>query len=135
MQTDVKGRLKNISLPHYRCLLPLYEAVINAFQSIEDTSKPQDRYIKIKVLRNTSQARMNIEGVNEDIEGFVVEDNGPGFNDNNLNSFLTSDSTFKASKGGKGIGRFLWLKAFDKVEIASHFSHDNKIHNRLFGPR
>ena len=55
------------------------------------------------------------------IEGFIISDNGIGFDENNLKSFLESDSTYKRAKGGKGVGRFAWLKAFDSVEIKSTF--------------
>ena len=34
-------------------------------------------------------------------------------------SFQTVDSPYKATHGGKGLGRFLWLKAFNRVEITS----------------
>ena len=38
-----------------------------------------------------------------------------------MRSFLQSDSTYRAEKGGKGVGRFAWLKAFEKTEIESIF--------------
>jgi len=41
-----------------------------------------------------------------------VTDNGIGLDENNMRSFLQSDSTYRAEKGGKGVGRFAWLKAF-----------------------
>jgi hypothetical protein len=43
------------------------------------------------------------------IEGFIVVDNGIGFDEKNYNSFLTSDSSWKIARGSKGIGRFLWF--------------------------
>ncbi|WP_163370861.1 hypothetical protein [Endozoicomonas acroporae] len=39
--------------------------------------------------------------------------NGVGFNDANIASFETLDSDHKIDKGCRGIGRLLWLKAFD----------------------
>ena len=42
-------------------------------------------------------------------------------------SFLESDSTYKAKIGGKGVGRFSWLKAFEEVEIQSVYKeYDDK---------
>ena len=51
----------------------------------------------------------------------------------NFTVFSTSDTKHK--KGGKGIGDsffFLWLKAFDKVEISSHFRKNGSIVKRDF---
>jgi hypothetical protein len=52
---------------------------------------------------------------------FAITDNGIGLNDENFDSFNTAFSDHKLSRGGKGLGRFTWLKAFDKVEIDSTF--------------
>ena len=38
-----------------------------------------------------------------------------------MKSFLQSDSTYRAEKGGKGVGRFAWLKAFKEADIESSF--------------
>lgn len=38
---------------------------------------------------------------------------------------MESDSTYKAKIGGKGVGRFPWLKAFEKVEIQSVYKEYN----------
>ena len=54
-----------------------------------------------------------------DITSFTVTDNGAGFNDDNFNAFLTLDTDHKIDKGGRGIGRLLWLKAFQRVDVAS----------------
>ena len=56
------------------------------------------------------------------ITGFVIQDNGIGFTDEHFRSFQTSDTTYKAKTGGKGIGRLLWLKAFSKAEVESTFN-------------
>ena len=53
------------------------------------------------------------------IIGFKIIDNGIGFNDANLKSFETLDSDHKAVKGCRGVGRLLWLKAFQKVYVDS----------------
>jgi hypothetical protein len=67
------------------------------------------------------------------IESFWIEDNGIGFDPSNFESFFTSDSLRKSSRGGRGIGRFLWLKAFDKADIESHYPGlDGKMRQRAF---
>jgi len=53
------------------------------------------------------------------IDQLVIEDNGDGFNTNNIKSFKNYRSQFKKDLGCKGIGRFLYLKFFDKVHIES----------------
>jgi hypothetical protein len=55
------------------------------------------------------------------IIGFTVRDNGEGFHDDNMKSFQTLDTEYKAGLGCRGVGRLLWLKAFNKVEISSCF--------------
>ena len=55
-----------------------------------------------------------------------------GFNDDNFKSFNTADSTYKLHRGGKGVGRFLWLKAFDKVEIESIYGQNGTKRLRKF---
>jgi hypothetical protein len=57
----------------------------------------------------------------EPITGFVVSDNGEGFHDQNMKSFELLDSEYRADSGCRGVGRLLWLKAFDKVEVASRY--------------
>lgn len=79
-----------------------------------------DKYIEILAQRQESD-RLDINGKLEicPFNSFIITDNGNGFTDVNYESFKTADSSLKWGKGCKGIGRFLWLKAFDKVEINS----------------
>jgi len=131
MKTDIVGRVKNMSLAASKPLLPLYEAVVNSVQAIQDAKEKEGR-IEIHILRD----KMHLFNANEpnlsDIIGFEVIDNGIGFNDENFGAFETSDTTYKAQRGGKGIGRFLWLVAFERVEIESHFTINGKISCRRF---
>lgn len=60
-------------------------------------------------------------------ENIEIEDNGAGFNTVNFDSFLTFDSAYKMKIGGKGIGRFSWLKVFEKAHITSVFLKMAKI--------
>jgi len=55
----------------------------------------------------------------EEIIDFEITDDGAGFTDENFSSFETLDSEFKHALGGRGVGRLLWLKAFDHVVIDS----------------
>lgn len=100
--------------------MPLFEAIMNAYQAIQDAS-PRDGEIIVNVLREST---LGLPGIDPSIDGFVITDNGIGFNDRNMESFNTAYSELKFSRGGKGLGRFLWLKAFEKVEINSFFSEE-----------
>lgn len=127
---NLKGRVKNFSLPENKSLFPLFEAVVNSLQAIEERQKAEDfnGEISIKIDRE--------ETVSEDIlgriENVTIIDNGIGFNDDNFDSFLSSDSDYKTDLGGKGVGRFSWLKAFSKVEINSCFLKEGKYYHRSF---
>lgn len=132
MLVDLAGRVRNTRLPTSRPLLPLFDAVVNAIHAIEDAGVPSGR-IDITLERDNSQGALHERAPNP-ITGFTVADNGLGFTDRNLESFKTSDTTLKIDRGGKGIGRFLWLKAFDRAEISSIFTADDgRLARRSFG--
>ncbi|NJK32234.1 MAG: hypothetical protein HC927_07405 [Deltaproteobacteria bacterium] len=125
MTIDLRGRVKNARLPTSRPLLPLFESVVNSLQSLDD-SQPKNPFIRIEIDR-AAQASLALDSdALSPPETFHVYDNGTGFNDQNFQSFCTSDSTFKEAIGGKGVGRFMWLKAFEKVRIESVFRKDKK---------
>ena len=122
IQTSLKGRLRNTNLPKKDVLLPLFEAVVNSIHSIDERIEKQNdidlesAYIKIRVIRSS---QLTIDGSKSEICGFSITDNGIGFNNDNYNSFQTLDSDYKISKGCKGVGRLLWLKAFNSVSVES----------------
>ncbi len=133
MKVDLKGRINNISLPVSRPLLPLFEAIINGIHAIEDAGIHDGR-IDIEIRRDERQANLSLEDARlaNPIVGFVVEDNGIGFTEAHYESFLTSDSTLKKERGAKGIGRFVWLKAFARVEVNSWFGKNGETRRRDF---
>jgi hypothetical protein len=128
MQTNLAGRLRNTPLPFTGGLLPLFEAVVNSIHGIEEAGISGDGgAITVEILRKPKQRQLELErtekkkgpGALEDIIGFKVTDNGIGFTDSNLESFETLDSDYKAAKGGRGVGRLFWLKAFGSVHVVS----------------
>lgn len=130
MNTNLKGRVRHTKLPKSSGLLPLFEAVINSIHSIEDAHSLADAgRVTVEILR-TKQPSLDFPSINnkpgrdavDDIVGFKIFDNGVGFNDANLESFKTLDSDHKADKGCRGVGRLLWLKAFDDVGIDSIYA-------------
>jgi hypothetical protein len=132
MEVDLRGRIGNTKLPVSNGLHPLFEAISNSIHAIEE-AKVTKGHIEIEVIRGTSSSLFGEElPVSQPILGFVVLDNGIGFTDPNFKSFQTSDSTKKKTKGGKGVGRFLWLKAFDRIEVESVFEKKGKFYKRSF---
>lgn len=125
---DLVGRVKNFDLPKTQPLIPLYEAVVNSIYAIEERQIKEtfEGRIDIKIIRDPQQVA-NIDGIDNSINeiiGFTIIDNGVGLDENNMRSFLQSDSAYRADKGGKGVGRFSWLKAFQKTEVESIFKED-----------
>lgn len=134
VKLNVIGRVRNTPLSHSNSLLPLFEAVVNSIHAIEEQGPLNQGEIKVFIERAKTQ-QFAIEGTAplEPIDSFRITDNGIGFNDANYDSFCTSDSELKLAKGGKGIGRFLWLKAFDHAKIDSVHRDANGIYwNRRF---
>ena len=133
---NLTGRVKNFNLPKNKPLLPLFEAIVNSIHSIEERFQCDSRFdkgvITIKAVRDAQMILSNVENVSTELIGFVIEDNGMGFNETNLNSFMESDSTYKSEKGGKGVGRFSWLKAFEKATICSTYMDNGEWVKRCF---
>ncbi len=125
--TNLRGRLRNTDLPKSHGLMPLYEAVVNSIQALEEGRVTvSEGEITIEILRE-DQPTLSLDEVTKrrgpdplhKIIGFKVIDNGVGFNPKNFKSFETLDSEHKAAQGCRGVGRLLWLKAFDKIYIES----------------
>ncbi|CAB1249537.1 ATP-binding protein [Clostridium sp. MT-14] len=127
-KVDIIGRVDKMRITKNDILLPLYEAIVNSFQSIEELNEiNDDKQIAINILRDMRQEPLENKDKEENypIIGFIIRDNGIGFNDKNYDSFLTSDSTYKKQKGGKGIGRFTWLKTFTDISVRSVYVDKN----------
>lgn len=132
LTTSLVGRVRNTALPKSHALLPLLEAVVNGFQAIDvrfGDDVGQGR-LRVKIERST-QVAFDFEPAGpgrapmNPIVGFVVEDNGVGFTPENMRSFETLDSDYKGELGCRGVGRLLWLKAFDRVTVNSTYSAEN----------
>jgi hypothetical protein len=129
---DLKGRVNRLKLAERNMLLPLFEAIVNSIHAIEDIKNPKGE-INIKLVR-TSQSSLEFESgrLIPEIIGFEIEDNGIGFNEDNYESFKREYSTHKANRGGLGIGRFMWLKAFYNVSVESVYYEDSTAKKRSF---
>lgn len=130
---NLKGQINQMNLPKTKALWPLFETIVNSIQSLEDTDNCLDPCISVFAYRPSDmQVMINNEIELFHFEEFTVVDNGEGFTERNYKSFLEAYTTYKVQKGCKGIGRFLWLKAFNKIEIRSIYSENGEWFQREF---
>lgn len=132
LKTDLVGKVNNLKSFKSEALHPLFEAISNSIHAIEERGNLSDGEIIVRVKRQQPLPGMDIDEEHKEIIGFEIEDNGVGFDEKNYDSFLTAETTYKLDKGGKGVGRFYWLKAFDKVEIESVYCDGNDKKFRKF---
>ena len=107
---------------------PLVELIVNAIQAIDAKGIPNG-LVEIEVLRN---GQADVLDRLEDVDGFVVKDNGIGFTKNNRDAFDTLYTEQKIADGGKGFGRFTCLKYCDRVKVSSTFAEGDTLRNRSF---
>ncbi|MCU1692126.1 MAG: hypothetical protein JWM64_1217 [Frankiales bacterium] len=140
LTTSLAGRVRNTSLPKSHALLPLLEAVVNGIQAIDTLDGDFGGPGRISVrVRRDAQAEFRFESAAfgrtplKPIVGFTVEDDGAGFTAQNMSSFETLDTDFKSHLGCRGVGRLLWLKAFQNVSIRSAYNdEDGQLRGRRF---
>ena len=126
IHTNLQGRLRNTSLSKSHGLFPVFEAVVNSIHSIEEKGNLASLgQITLECIRSQQESlRLDASNTSE-IVGFLVRDNGIGFDDANMESFETLDSDHKIDKGCRGVGRLLWLKAFALTEVSSVYRTAN----------
>ena len=112
-------------------LTPIIEAVCNSIDSIGERKGGK---IDIIAYRDGQKSLEDddLSKVCGSIIGFDVVDNGVGFITANRDSFDTYLSGHKLKSGGKGFGRFMYLKYFNKVSIDSYYMEDGKFYHRSF---
>ncbi|MET4324453.1 hypothetical protein ABIB80_000258 [Bradyrhizobium sp. i1.15.2] len=108
---------------------PVIELIVNAIQAIRAV-KPKGGSVGVTVLRH-DQADM-IDKI-APVDGFIVGDDGIGFNEEHRNSFDTLYTALKAGDGGKGFGRFTCLKYFHRLTVESVFEDGSTRKRRSFG--
>ena len=96
---------------------PLVETIVNAIQAIEAASVT-DGKVDIVVERSK---QTELDGSTPHVESFIVADNGIGFTDEHRDLFDTLYTDLKLAQGGKGFGRFTFLKYFNDVLVESTF--------------
>jgi hypothetical protein len=107
---------------------PMIELIVNAIQAIR-ILKPTGGRITVTIQRDGDIDLVErIAAVN----GFIVEDDGIGFDQKHRDSFDTLYSGLKAGEGGKGFGRFTCLKYFERFNVESVFRDGDVLRARSF---
>lgn len=96
---------------------PVVELIVNAIQAIRAV-KPTGGVIGVTVLRHDQVDMLDKIAA---VDGFIVQDDGVGFNEEHRNSFDELYTALKAQDGGKGFGRFTCLKYFQRFTVESVF--------------
>ena len=116
MQANIANFVRQeVRVSKRKPLLPIFEAVSNSLDAITDRRRRGT--IRVTVLRVPEL----LDSSRGQPHTFIVEDNGIGFNHENMAAFDELYSERKIRHGGKGRGRFAFLKVFEKVEISSTF--------------
>lgn len=136
--TNLRNRVNKLYLPKTKALYPLFEIISNSIHAIQERKKEIDKNFQGKIIitaiRNGDvEALKQVSNIEEyPINSFKIIDNGIGLNEVNIKSFAEFDSEKKAEIGGKGVGRLICLKAFQKIIIESIYFEDNAHKLRKF---
>lgn len=126
-RSNIANKVTNTHLPVTMPLLPLFEVISNSIHAIAEAKakkllkKPGE--VRITIIRQGDPK--TLAGL-DDVETYPIKslsvwDNGIGLDDDNLSSFAETDSDHKSRIGGKGVGRFVCLKAFTSIQVESNF--------------
>lgn len=127
MRGDIVNRVKRLPKPSLaaEALQPVFEAVSNSLHAVEDAFGDQyQQQGKITVTITNSRSPDDIE--------ITVDDNGVGLEPARFEAFCTTDTDYKISRGGKGVGRLLWLDAFESVKVVSIYRDQGTLFRRSF---
>jgi len=123
--SGVVKKIRSVSNPY----LPILEAIVNSIDAIAE-SKRKDGRIDVFIKRENC---MKIDtSFIPSVQSIEIVDNGIGFTSENRESFDTFYSDMKLTTGGKGFGRFMYLKYFDSVRVESVYKEGKQFHRRTF---
>jgi hypothetical protein len=123
--TDLEGRLERLDFAiGANVYTPVFEAIHNSLDAIEQSSATKGE-ITIQIEREQQlKVADDMKAPPQPVLNIIITDNGKGFDTANLESFQTLDSQQKLKRGGKGVGRLFWLKAFESCEVESVFEEN-----------
>jgi len=127
MKFDVLGRIGNMRLPdgNTALLFSIYEAVSNAIQAIEE------RFGKAEFAKRGVIGILVDFNADKTLKYVAISDNGIGLNPTHLASFETCDTRQKYAIGGKGVGRLIWIKVFDNIQVNSTYEIGLDAHEKI----
>lgn len=132
MLANIKGLVDRLELSQAKAMMPLFEAISNAIDAIEEHRDGFSSHsIRIRLVATHDLAHQGGDEVLV-IDGFDISDDGVGFDDSNLASFQEAHTLSKVKVGGKGVGRFTFLKVFSNVHIRSVFQRQDETLLREF---
>ncbi len=126
---NIEGILRSIK-SKTNVYTPIVEAIVNSIDAIAESKQSNGKIIITLIRENT----LETDDTLSNIQSIEIQDNGIGFNKRNRDSFDTLYSYEKQSTGGKGFGRFMFLKYFGDVKVDSvYLDKDiNKYFHRSF---
>ncbi len=130
MPKVVNSRLVDIVAVKTNIYMPIVEAIANSIDAIEER-KAKDGVIRIELKRNPQLLKSG-EDATSPVSTITIKDNGIGFTDENTDSFDELFSEKKLKIGGKGFGRFTYLKYFTSTSVDSTYKVDDQWKNRKF---
>ncbi|WP_028603935.1 hypothetical protein [Ottowia thiooxydans] len=132
MLANIKGLVDRLELSQAKAMMPLFEAISNAIDAIEEHKDGfLNHAIRIRLVATHDLAHQGGDEVFV-LDGFDISDDGVGFDDGNLASFQEAHTLSKVKVGGKGVGRFTFLKVFSNVHIRSVFQRQGETLLREF---
>ncbi|MCM2375081.1 ATP-binding protein [Aporhodopirellula aestuarii] len=140
-QIDYRHYLEQNKLRESDRFQPVFEAVENAFNAIEERVRLDEKapagVVKVTIHRDESQQVLN-SGNNKSqmtpaaVSGITIADNGIGFREANWQAFKTIYTSHKKLQGGKGVGRLSYLQAFRSATVNSIFTESGICQRRKF---
>lgn len=113
---DILNRVKRLPKPTSatEALQPIFEAVSNAIHAVDDRFQ--------SLAAQNGQITVEVDNIGDpDQLAVSVSDNGVGLDADRFLAFKTTDTDFKMERGGKGVGRLLWLDGFENISVESTF--------------
>ena len=130
LRGDVVNRVRRLPKPTQaaEALQPVFEAISNALHAVEDKFRT-DYQTHGRIVVFMSSVR------DADAITISVSDNGVGLQPSRFEAFCTTDTDYKIERGGKGVGRLLWLDAFERINVVSIYEHEGRLMRRSFSFR
>jgi hypothetical protein len=125
---NIRRAVENIRSGTTTVYTPVIELIVNAIQAIR-VVRPTGGRVTVTVLRSLQG---DLIDKMPQVDGFVVEDDGVGFDKDHRDSFDTLYGELKQAEGGKGFGRFTCLKYFDHLSVESVFKERSLLRARSF---